>query len=77
MPSKGSRKIACTNSSSLALGYFCIDCAKDRLQALVQGGQYPTMARCEVHVGEHDWQSNPVHVAAFGKRLHDDVDQVA
>jgi hypothetical protein len=22
-----------------------------------------------VHVGEHDWQSNPVHVAAFGKQL--------
>ena len=41
----------------------------ERLQALVQAGQYPTLARCEVHVGEHDWQSNPVHVAAFGKQL--------
>ena len=41
----------------------------ERLQALVQAGQYPTPARCEVHVGEDDWQSNPVHVAAFGKQL--------
>jgi alpha-beta hydrolase superfamily lysophospholipase len=41
----------------------------ERLQALVQAGHYPRLARCEVHVGEQDWQSNPVNVAAFGAQL--------
>ena len=41
----------------------------ERLHALVKAGQYPTLARCEVHVGAEDWQSNPINVAALGVQL--------
>jgi hypothetical protein len=43
----------------------------DRLKELVQAGRYPAPApaRCEVHVGEEDWQSNPVNVTEFGELL--------
>ncbi len=41
----------------------------DRLKELVQAGKYPAPARCEVHVGEEDWQSNPANVTAFGEQL--------
>jgi hypothetical protein len=41
----------------------------ERLQALVQAGHYPTLARCEVHVGEQDWQNNPANVATLGAQL--------
>lgn len=30
---------------------------------------YRTPARCETHVGEHDWQSVPVNVSAIGQAL--------
>lgn len=32
------------------------------LQKLVKNGAYPAPACCEIHVGEHDWQSNPANV---------------
>ncbi len=41
----------------------------DQLKELVQGGNYPAPTRCEVHVGEEDWQSNPANVTAFGERI--------
>lgn len=33
-----------------------------RLAQLAESGTYPTPMRCEIHVGELDWQSNPVSV---------------
>ena len=41
----------------------------EKLHALVQSGQYPKLARCELHVGAEDWQSNPANVAALGAHL--------
>ena len=33
-----------------------------RLAQLAEAGTYPVPQHCEIHVGEHDWQSNPVNV---------------
>jgi hypothetical protein len=41
-----------------------------RLQAIVKSGAYPAPARCEIHVGEEDWQSNPENVTDMGKLLN-------
>ena len=38
----------------------------DRLMELAERGQFPTPARAQIHVGEEDWQSNPVAVKRFG-----------
>jgi pimeloyl-ACP methyl ester carboxylesterase len=38
----------------------------DRLRELAESGQFSTPTRCEIHVGEEDWQSIPAHVQAFG-----------
>lgn len=32
------------------------------LQERVKNGLYPVPTRCEIYVGEHDWQSNPMNV---------------
>lgn len=34
----------------------------DKLLQLVQSSQLPVPKQCEIHVGELDWQSNPVNV---------------
>ena len=33
-----------------------------RLAQLAEAGTYPVPQNCEIHVGEHDWQSNPANV---------------
>lgn len=40
-----------------------------RLQELARSGAYPAPARCEIHVGELDWQSVPEIVSDIGERL--------
>ncbi len=37
-----------------------------RLKELAEEGQFSAPARCEIHVGEEDWQSIPANVQAFG-----------
>ena len=41
----------------------------DKLQKLAGGGVYPVPTHCEIHVGEHDWQSNPDNVIEFASLL--------
>jgi len=38
-----------------------------RLKDLAEAGQFIAPARCEIHVGEEDWQSIPANVQAFGQ----------
>lgn len=40
-----------------------------QLQELIGQGTYPAPVRCEIHVGEHDWQSVPANVQAIGRAL--------
>lgn len=40
-----------------------------QLQELIGQGAYPAPARCEIHVGEHDWQSVPANVQAISQPL--------
>ena len=42
----------------------------DRLLQLAMANQLPTPKQCEIHVGELDWQSNPVNVKNLGKILN-------
>ena len=37
-----------------------------RLKELAEAGGFPAPARCEIHVGQQDWQSIPANVRAFG-----------
>ncbi|MFT0549106.1 hypothetical protein ACMHYO_22550 [Allopusillimonas ginsengisoli] len=39
------------------------------LQSLVKNGSYPVPTCCEIHVGEHDWQSNPMNVVELATPL--------
>ncbi|WP_146179655.1 hypothetical protein [Limnohabitans sp. Hippo3] len=39
----------------------------ERLKTLAEAGQFNAPARCEIHVGEEDWQSIPANVQAFGR----------
>lgn len=39
----------------------------ERLKTLAETGQFNAPARCEIHVGEEDWQSIPANVQAFGR----------
>lgn len=39
----------------------------ERLLALAEAGELQLPERCEIHVGEHDWQSNPSLVRRFGQ----------
>ncbi|MBC2663765.1 hypothetical protein H7F50_18775 [Novosphingobium flavum] len=41
----------------------------DRLLELARSGELKVPARCEMHVGEHDWQCQPERVAEFGALL--------
>ena len=41
-----------------------------QLHELIFSGQYPTPVSCEIHVGDKDWQSNPIHVKAIGHALN-------
>jgi hypothetical protein len=41
-----------------------------KLKELAQAKKYPTPHRCEIHVGEQDWQSKPEHVSEFGMLLN-------
>lgn len=47
-----------------------------RFQELVKSGSYPTPVRCEIHVGEYDWQSNPANVADIATALNIQVSVV-
>ncbi len=38
-----------------------------RLKDLAVSGQFNPPSRCEIHVGEADWQSIPANVQAFGR----------
>lgn len=38
-----------------------------RLKELAETGKFPVPARCEIHVGQDDWQSIPANVLAFGQ----------
>ncbi len=40
-----------------------------RLMALARAGEFPVPTRCEIHVGEDDWQSDPKNVVEFTKLL--------
>ncbi|HQN46090.1 MAG TPA: hypothetical protein PK034_03420 [Rugosibacter sp.] len=40
-----------------------------RIQDMVDSGMYPTPTCCEIHVGEHDWQSVPENVMWLAERL--------
>lgn len=40
-----------------------------QLQELIGQGAYPTPVRCEIHVGEYDWQSVPANVQEIGRPL--------
>lgn len=39
----------------------------ERLLQLAQVGELTTPTRCEIHVGEHDWQSQPGKIQIFAK----------
>lgn len=41
----------------------------DKILGLAKDGNYPIPTRCEFHVGELDWQSNPENVASLGQLL--------
>lgn len=38
-----------------------------KLKELAEAGKFRGPSRCEIHVGEEDWQSIPANVQAFGK----------
>jgi hypothetical protein len=38
-----------------------------KLKELAEAGQFSASSRCEIHVGEEDWQSIPANVQAFGR----------
>jgi hypothetical protein len=38
-----------------------------RLRELAEAGQFNAPPRCEIHVGEEDWQSIPANVETFGR----------
>lgn len=38
-----------------------------RLKELAEAGEFKAPTRCEIHVGEEDWQSIPANVQAFGR----------
>jgi hypothetical protein len=40
-----------------------------RLAQLAKDGTFPVPQRCEIHVGEHDWQSNPTNVTELAGLL--------
>lgn len=40
-----------------------------RLPQLAESGTYPVPRHCEIHVGEHDWQSNPANVTRLAGLL--------
>ncbi|MBP9059008.1 MAG: hypothetical protein KBF98_01680 [Rhodoferax sp.] len=40
-----------------------------RLFELAEAGTYPSPINCEIHVGERDWQSNPVNVLKLADLL--------
>ena len=44
----------------------------DRLMKRIYAGKFPIPVSLEIHVGENDWQSNPVRVAQLGERLNAD-----
>ena len=39
----------------------------ERMSELAEGGTFPAPTNCEIHVGEHDWQSVPANVIKFAK----------
>ena len=53
--------------SSGGTGTYFVPPRSRVLMNLVQEGKYPIPKRCEIHVGELDWQSDPDNVAALAK----------
>jgi predicted alpha/beta hydrolase family esterase len=49
---------------------FFVPPAARRLQDAVASSAYPAPARCEIYVGQNDWQSNPENIIAMGKLLN-------
>lgn len=49
----------------------------DLLGQLAREGKMPVPRHCEIHVGEHDWQSEPKCVSRFGNLLGIPVEVVA
>ncbi len=41
----------------------------DRLRELAAAGQFRPPARCHIHVGSEDWQSDPSSVVALGQQV--------
>jgi alpha-beta hydrolase superfamily lysophospholipase len=41
----------------------------EKLSKLAEGHAYPVPMKCEIHVGEHDWQSVPANVIKFARHL--------
>lgn len=41
-----------------------------KLLQLVQSGQFSIPRKCEIHVGEQDWQSDPVAVMALASQIN-------
>ena len=39
----------------------------DKMAALIKNGDYQKLEDVEIHVGEHDWQSEPDKCMAFAK----------
>jgi hypothetical protein len=39
----------------------------ERLKTTAEAGHFNTPSRCEIHVGEEDWQSIPANVQTFGR----------
>lgn len=40
-----------------------------KLFEIAENGSFPVPLQSEIHVGEHDWQSNPRNVSILGNRL--------
>ena len=38
-----------------------------KLKELAEAGKFNAPSRCEIHVGQEDWQSSPTNVQAFGQ----------
>jgi pimeloyl-ACP methyl ester carboxylesterase len=56
-----------STANTQAVGY--VPPGLRRLRAAIDEHRYPSPKRCEVHVGEHDWQSNPDAVAELCTQL--------
>lgn len=40
-----------------------------KLRQLAEQGDFPAPGQCQIHVGAKDWQSNPIAVREFGRKV--------